>query len=274
MDTEPALLRPIVEAPSRLLQWSESRAMFELTAFLAASPLLRAVGRGDRHPVLVLPGFTTSDASTAPLRWVLRSQGYWTHGWGLGRNMGPTGRVLRGLHDRLEMLADRHGRPVSLIGHSLGGIYARELARSHPDSVRQVITLGSPFRLEPGDRSAASPIADRIQHRWRTEELRMTEAEVAKPPVPVPSTAIYSRSDGVVRWHTCIDTSCDQHENIEVRGSHIGLGINPAAVYAISDRLAQPEDDWRPFRPPLTLRHHYPRPVDFDAERRVGKLAG
>lgn len=247
--------------------------MFELGAFLAASPLLRALGRGDRHPVLVLPGFTGDDNSTAPLRWLLRSQGYWTHGWGLGTNMGPTGRVVRGIHRRLEMLHERHGRAVSLIGWSLGGIYAREMARTNPDAVRQVITLGSPFRLEPGDRSAASPIADRMAHRWRVEELNMTEAEINKPPLPVPSSAIYSRSDGVVRWHTCINEKCDQHENIEVRGSHTGLGWNPAVLYAISDRLAQTEGEWRPFRAPIGLRFHFPRPADFDASRRAAPLA-
>ena len=268
---EHAALKP-VDAPNRYLQMSESQAMFEMGAFLAASPLLRLVGRGDRHPVLVLPGFTGGDQSTAPLRWVLRSQGYWTHGWGLGQNMGPTGRVIRGMRQRLDVLAERHGRAVSLIGWSLGGIYARELARDNPDAVRQVITLGSPFRLEPGDQSAATPIADRVAHRWRAEELRMTESELSKPPVPVPSTAIYSRSDGVVRWHTCINEACENHENIEVRGTHSGLGWNPFAVYAISDRLAQPEGTWRPFKPPLALRYHYPRPADWDHERRMAPL--
>lgn len=261
--------RRTVTPPSRLLQWSESRAMFELTAFLAASPALRAVGRGDRHPVLVLPGFTTSDVSTRPLRWLLRSQGYWVHSWGLGRNMGPTPRVIEGIHDRLTMLAERHGRTVTLIGHSLGGIYAREMARENPTAVRQVITLGSPFRLEPGDRSAASPIADQVEHRWRLDAIRLTQAEEAKPPLAVPSTSIYSRTDGVVRWHTCLNTPGEQHENIEVRGSHVGLAVNPAAVYAISDRLAQPEGTWRPFRAPLALRHQFPRPAEFDPKRRV-----
>jgi pimeloyl-ACP methyl ester carboxylesterase len=265
--------RPVT-APSAWLQWSESRAVFELTAFLAASPALRAVGRGDRHPVLVLPGFTTSDVTTRPLRWVLRSQGYWVHGWGLGRNLGPTPRVAEGIHHRLDRLHERHGRPVTLIGHSLGGIYAREMARHNPDAVRQVITLGSPFRLVHGDRSAASAIADQVEHRWRHEAIRFTEAEADKPPLAVPSTAIYSRTDGVVRWHTCINDRSEQHENIEVRGSHCGLAVNPAAVYAISDRLSQPQDRWAPFEPPAALRRLYPRAAHFDASQRTMPLAG
>ena len=215
----------------------ESRALFELGAFAAASPVLRLVGRGDRHPVLVLPGFTASDRSTVPLRTTLRAQGYWVHGWGLGRNMGPDRRVVDGIARRLEELHERHGRTVSLVGWSLGGVYARSLARSHPAAVRQVITLGSPFRSFPG----------------------MREERLAQ--LTVPSTAIYSRTDGIVHWSTCIDAERAQTENIEVRGSHSGLGHNPAVLLAVSDRLSQPEGEWRPFRPPPGMGRLYPTSV-------------
>ncbi len=151
------------EAPSPILRLMESRALFEFGAIAAASPLLRVIGRGDNHPVLILPGFLAGDSSTAPLRSILQSQGYWVHGWRLGRNLGPTQDVVDGLIDRLQDLHDRHQRPVSLIGWSLGGIYARRLARKWPDMVRQVITLGSPFRITPEDRSAASALFDRLQ---------------------------------------------------------------------------------------------------------------
>ena len=118
-----------VRAPSALLLAAEQRAVLELGAFFAASPLLRMAGRGDRHPVLVLPGFTAGDRSTAPLRWFLRSQGWWAHGWHLGPNFGPTRRVVNGIQERLDELHGLHGRAVSSVGWSLGGIYARELAR-------------------------------------------------------------------------------------------------------------------------------------------------
>jgi pimeloyl-ACP methyl ester carboxylesterase len=258
-----------IEPPSRWLQLSEGRALLEMTAFLASSPLLRILGRGDGHPVLVLPGFTTDDASTQPLRWVLRSQGYWVHGWRLGRNLGPMAETVDGIHARLEEVAEYHGRSVTLIGHSLGGIYAREMARRNADVVRQVITLGSPFRLTAGDRSAAQPLADLLQHRWSYESINFLQQEDDKPPLTVPSTAIYSRTDGVVRWHACIDSAGERHENIEVRSSHCGLAINPASVYAISDRLAQPDGQWTPFRPPPTLRSLYPRAAHFDPAQRL-----
>ena len=239
--------------------------MFEWGAFAATAPWLRLTGRGDHHPVLVLPGFTAGDRSTSPLRAVLISNGYWTHGWRLGANLGPSDHVLDGIHERLEMLHVRHGRPVSVIGWSLGGIYARELAREHPDAVRQVITLGSPFRMTPGDRSAASWLTDRLPSRFARDVLRMSDHEADKPPLTVPSTAIYSRTDGVVRWHTCIDTESGVHENVEVHATHSGLGYNPAVLFVVLDRLAQPEGDWRRFQAPAPLRALFPRPVSWCA---------
>jgi hypothetical protein len=254
-----------VRAPSPVLLALEQLAVLEFGAFLASSPFLRAAGRGDRHPVLVLPGFAASDRSTVPLRNVLRSHGYWVHGWGLGRNVGPTADIVEGLEKRLVTLNERHGVKVSLVGWSLGGIYARELARLHPEAVRQVITLGSPFRLREGDRTNASALANRLSHLFVPMSDDAAWPEDERPPLTVPVTNIYTRTDGVVRWHVCIDSDGPQRENIEVRGSHTGLGHNPAVIVAIIDRLAQPEGEWRPFRPPRHLTHAYPRPEWHDA---------
>jgi pimeloyl-ACP methyl ester carboxylesterase len=259
--------RQPIDQPNSWLRMGESRAVLEFGAFLAASPALRLLGRGDRHPVLVLPGFTATDRSTVPLRGVLQAQGYWVHGWRLGPNLGPTDRVLDGIQDRLTELHHRHQRKVTVIGWSLGGIYARELARNNPTAVRQVITLGSPFRLTRQDKSAASALFDQLEGSFSERFHRLVLGENATAPIPVPSTAIYSRSDGVVRWHACIDVESEGCENVEVRGSHSGLGWNPAAVYAITNRLAQPEDDWRKFSPPLALRHMFPRPVSWTGRR-------
>jgi pimeloyl-ACP methyl ester carboxylesterase len=254
--------------PSPLLRLMESRAVFELGAVAAASPLLRVIGRGDNHPVLILPGFLAGDPSTAPLRSVLRGQGYWVHGWQLGRNLGPTPRVIDGLVARLTTLYEHHERPVSLIGWSLGGIYARRLARRFPHMVRQVITLGSPFRIDPAvDRSAVSALYDRLgpTHAVSVDDaLPCLEAG----PLPVPATAIYTRTDGVVRWWQCLESIGDERENIEVRASHTGLGFHPAVIYAISDRLALPPGDWRPFRAPLGFGYHYPHPADWTPDLR------
>ncbi len=253
-----------VRAPSRRLQLMEVAVWpFEVAGFWAVQPALRALGRGDDHPVLLLPGFGASDLSTVPLRWTLRGQGYWAHAWQQGRNVGPTRRAVTGMRRRLEQLFGAHGRPVTVIGQSLGGIYARVLAREQPHMVRQVITLGSPYRMVEGDRSAAQPAWRRVEH-LHTADLPLRDlAEHERPPLAVPATSIYSRTDGIAPWQTCIDVVGPSSENIEIRGSHVGMAVNPATVFAILDRLAQPEDDWRPFQPPLPIRPWYPRATDW-----------
>ena len=204
--------------------------------------------RGDGHPVLVLPGFIATDLSTQPLRRFLTGVGYDAHEWRLGRNLGPRaiGREGEKLVARLRAIHEATGQKVSLVGWSLGGIMARIVARRAPEAVRQIITLGSPF--------AGSPRATNV---WRAYELFTgqriddphTQAQLnegAAPP-PVPSTAIYSREDGVVAWQNCREQETPITDNIEVHGSHCGLGVNPTVLYAIADRLAQAEDEWHPF---------------------------
>jgi pimeloyl-ACP methyl ester carboxylesterase len=219
------------------------RAIWELQAFLAAYPLLQRAPRGDGHPVLVLPGLAASDVSTRPLRTYLKAQGYAAHGWKQGPNHGPRSGVEAGIDARLAELALHYNRKVSLIGWSLGGVFAREAARRSPDLVRRVITLGSPFANEP-----------KASNAWRFYEVLSgrqvddwPDREAMKLPPPVPSTAIYTRSDGIVAWQGCREQESATTENIEVDGSHSGLGYNPAVLYAIADRLALPEGEWRPF---------------------------
>src|SRR5260370_37136654 len=135
--------------PSRALMFPEGRAIQECRAFLGALPLRSGAPRGDGHPVLVLPGLVASDTSTRPLRSFLKSRGYAVSGWRQGRNLGPRDGVQRAMVDLVHELNDTHGRKVSLIGWSLGGVYARQLAKVMPDRVRSVITLGSPFGGHP-----------------------------------------------------------------------------------------------------------------------------
>ncbi|NMO00906.1 alpha/beta hydrolase [Gordonia sp. TBRC 11910] len=229
-----------------------ARSSVDFWALAASYPMLATLPRGQRHPVLVLPGFMTNDRWTVTLRGLLRTLGYQAHGWRLGRNVGPTAQVLDGLSARLDELHGRYGQPVTLIGWSLGGVFARQLARSHPEQVRQVITLGSPFRLARHDQSWAAPIYSRFEHR-HAERLQLPlESDAA--PLPVPSTSIYSRIDGIVAWQTCVDRPGEQAENIAVWSSHFGFGHHPAVIWAIADRLAQPAGRWAPFQAPALLR--------------------
>jgi len=260
--TEPvkAVLAPL-RAPSRCVRMMEQGAPFELGALWAASPLLRTLGRGDHHPVLIMPGFLGDDRSTLPLRYHLRSWGFWAHGMHGGQNLGPTPKLLGQIDERLDAIHNRHGRKVSLVGWSAGGQYARHLARRHPEIVRQVITLGTPLQLRPEDGTSVSFLADRLQHRFDPEFRRLADHE--RGPLPVPSTSIYTRTDGVVPWQACLDIVDDRHENVEVKGTHCGMGYNLAALGVIADRLSQPEDDWRPFHAPVWLRSLYPRPASW-----------
>ena len=229
--------------PSRDLLLLELRAIWELGAFFTMYPLLRLTPRGDGHPVLVLPGLAASDTSTRPLRAFLKDRGYRAHGWALGPNHGPRPGAEEKMQERLASLFDRYQQKVTLIGWSLGGIFAREMARRAPELVRSVITLGSPFSGAP-KASNAWKLYERVSERsvedWERREM------MRRPP-PVPATAIFSRTDGIVAWQGCLEQEGPQSENIEVEGSHCGLGHNPAVLFAIADRLAQPQGQWRHF---------------------------
>jgi pimeloyl-ACP methyl ester carboxylesterase len=249
-------------APSLRLRALENLAVLELWGAVPTLPVVGLAAQGDGHPVLVLPGFTSSDTPTWYLRSVLRMKGFASHGWGLGTNVGPHPRIIRGMVRRLHALADRNDQAVSLVGWSLGGIYARELARAHPELVRTVVTLGSPFRLRDDDRSTAQLLYRRLAPRDDPFPGRRAH-EHHREPMPVPTTSIYTRTDGVVRWHACIDEVSRTSENIEVRGTHSGLGFNASALLAVVDRLAQPVGAWRRFEPPRLLRPLYPAPATW-----------
>ena len=235
-----------MKPPSRLLFALELRAFPELGGFVASLPLLTALApRGDGHPVLVLPGLVTSDRSTVPLRSFLKGRGYATYGWALGRNYGPLPGFEEKMLDRVKELADKHGRKVSLVGWSLGGIYARQLAKMLPDEVRGVITLGSPFNGDPRATNAWKLYEFTSGHKVDDRERHMGGAISDSPPVP--TTAIYSRTDGICAWQNCVENDLPHTESIEVEASHCGLGHHPAVVYAVADRLAQPEGAWKKF---------------------------
>ena len=221
------------------------RAVFELGLLAMSRPLLAASPSGDGHPVIVLPGFFAGDRSTGILRGFLRERGYSVHGWRLGRNTGPTRRILAGLEDRFRTVSERHGRKCSLVGWSLGGIFAREIARDNPDHVRQVITLGTPFRMSRLDQLGAGRLYAAVSSR-HDPAAKTVEDLWSAPPLQVPSTAIYSRSDGMAPWQVCQDGTGPQRESVEVFGSHSGLGHNPLVLAIVADRLSQPEGAWSP----------------------------
>ncbi len=227
------------------------RAFAEASMLLGSHWLLTRLPKGDGHPVLTLPGFLATDSSTAVLRMYLRSWGYDAHSWSLGRNLGLRRDVdiEAKLLDRVAAIRHKTGRRVTLLGWSLGGVFAREAARACPDLVRGVITLGSPL----GD-----PKATAIWRLYEAiSETEITDPDVAqrvaqlRDPIPgVPVSAIYSDSDSIVS----ADISClpvdEGVESIRVFSSHFGMGLNPLVLAVIADRLGQgPWPRWAPYRP-------------------------
>jgi pimeloyl-ACP methyl ester carboxylesterase len=235
--------RELVEAPGPLLLMLEARAPWEYAAMVAAAPWLKRLPVGDGHPVLVYPGLGAADVTTLPLRNFLRERGYTPYPWKQGFNFGPKHGVLERCREQLQQVAARHGQPASLIGWSLGGVYARELAKEQPQNVRCVITLGTPFNGHP-----------RATNAWRFYELVSGQSthdpaliEQIRGLPPCPTTSIYSKTDGVVAWQCSLNPEHPQAENIEVHASHIGMGMNPLALYAIADRLRQDPQQWQRF---------------------------
>jgi pimeloyl-ACP methyl ester carboxylesterase len=255
--------------PSALTFATEpARATGEMLAFTALTPLLTRLPTGDGRPVLVLPGFTASDQSTASLRYVLARLDYSVHGWHLGQNLGPSQRIVDGMINRFEEIHQRYGgQPVTLVGWSLGGLYSRALAARFPDKVRHVITLGSPFRLTRAEETNVGRWFDRTApvHGLRRPHSADFRREPYSGPPSVPSTAVFTKADGVVPWRSCVDVAGDRSENLEVFGSHCGLGYNPAVLGIVADRLRLADGEWRPFAPapwhvgPYRTRPHIER---------------
>ena len=229
----------------------EGRAFWEFGSMMASKPFLNRLQRGDGHPVMVLPGLSATDLSTRPLRSFLKDRGYQSYTWNQGRNLGLREGLLENMLDRVDMITNTHGEKLSLVGWSLGGIFARELAKLRPDLIRNVISLGSPHS---GDHKAT--------HAWRfynlvaghkvDEDPLGIKALLHKAP-NVPTTSIYTKTDGVVAWENCyqrkpVNPEKAKHvENICVHASHMGLGVNPSVMYLLADRLAQREGRWKPF---------------------------
>lgn len=256
-----------VERPSWLLAALEGRAIYELGAYFLTFPFLKSAPRGNGQPVLVIPGLMTSDLSTRPLRHFLKEQGYTAYGWEMGRNFGRDLHPKDGLKpdsqifDHLREIRERHGQKVTLIGWSLGGLIARELSRQRTDDIQQVITLGSPF-------NGRNPHATNVEHffekfsGYRIDDFDEALIERAGMPPPVPSTAIYSKTDGIAAWECCIEEDSDMTENIGVLSSHFGLGHNPMVLWMIADRLHQIGDDWRPFARSGVTQFLYGNPAE------------
>jgi len=249
-----ATRHPHTGRPDPLHSALEVRAIVEIAMLPWLVPILMAAPRGDGHPVLLLPGFMGSEATLIGLEVFLRSRGYAVETWGLGRNVGFHPKHAAALEQKIRFLHHTTGRKVSLVGWSLGGVFALYGAHQAPECVRCVVTLGSPLTVDPG--GSASPPLVKAMYRLIAHPLGTSAHEMQprarklreRRPLNLPLSCLYSLSDGVVPpQEATVEADPALHENIRVPGSHVGLGFNAVVLWIVADRLSQPEGQWRPF---------------------------
>lgn len=232
---------PTASPPSRLATLLEFRAPLDWATILLRAPQLLAAPRGDGRPVMLLPGYGTDEGSMRPLGHYLRFLGYDVYDWGLGRNRGDVEDYIVNVGERAtEIQRELDGKALTLIGWSLGGVVAREVARLFEGQVREVITLGTPIVGGPKYTVAAERFA-----RSANLDLDAFEEEVhARNSIGIsqPVTSIYSKLDGVVGWRASVDNYNRQANNIEVYSSHFGIGINGRVWRLIAGILAASRD--------------------------------
>ncbi|MDF7775840.1 alpha/beta hydrolase [Sphingomonas sp. AOB5] len=230
-------VRDETHAPSPLAWMLEpARAAWNVAELMLAQEQLKAAPRGDGRPVLLLPGLFNSDRSNFVMRGFLEKLGYRVFGWELGRNFGvrAVGPEAERLIARIEAIRDETGEKVTLIGVSLGGIMARLVAHRRGDLVREVITVSSPYAGPPTATNVWKAFELITGEKIGDDQVKARSAEAAAP-LPIPTTAIWSRSDGLVNGMICRDDNC---RAIEITSSHMGVQLKPETLLAIADVLA------------------------------------
>lgn len=204
--------------------------------------------RGDGSAVVLIPGFLGTDYYMPELYFWLRRIGYKPYLSGIGWNANCLNKLGRRLTSTIERAAGNTGKPVHLIGHSMGGVLARAVAAQHPQSIASVIGLGSPFRgirSHPLAMKAAERVRARIFRKKNNERPECfsgdCDCEVVKAwespfPATIPQSAVYTKTDGIVDWRVCVDV--DAANNFEVDGTHVGLVVNPQVYRTIAARLS------------------------------------
>ncbi len=230
--TQPAASGP----PPRFRLAAEAASGLEAARLVGAGPRLRRMPRGDGHVVVDVPGWRAPELSGLPLRRYLSWLGYDARGWGFGTNTGDPERDARRLTTTVADLAAASGRSVSLVGWSLGGVIAREVARRRPELVRRVVTYGTPVVGGP----SYTAVAGAYSHDIAESASRLTAELDAAEPIRVPISVIFSRRDGIVAWEACLDRVSPNVEHVEVRSTHIGMGVDPDVWAVVAQRLARP----------------------------------
>lgn len=263
-DSDPAPLLGLLEGP---------RFLLELQAFFVFAPWLMSAPKGDGHPVLILPGLSATDNSTFLIRQFLKTRGYRTYGWDAGVNRGlRLAGGVDGMRKRISSLAEKHGRKISLVGFSIGGSQAQRLAALEPSAVRRVISVGAPLAPPEPELKPTWRLYENVGGQVVGRDVVRSLVAVAAQPLPMHCVSVYSRSDGIIGdLHSYLrqgssarsiegqGTAESSRELLEVVSGHYGMLVNPAVFHALADRLAQPEQNWRPFSAQGLKRPLFPR---------------
>ncbi|WP_137120109.1 esterase/lipase family protein [Segeticoccus rhizosphaerae] len=239
MPTAPSMQR-VLSHPWLLAPFEPYRASIELASVPFMAPFLLGATRAHGQPVLAVPGLCGGNGWTLAMRSHLRALGHSPHRMHRGTMLGKPATVVQTLIDRVDQISHEEG-PVGLVGWSVGGAFARQVALARPDRVRLLVTLGAP-----------------LDGAWYA-----TRWAAAMRPLPVPVTAVYSRSDGVFDWHRCLQPRGPRAENVEIISSHLGMGVHPAALHVVADRLGQAPHIWHAYRQPFSRpeRGQHPDPA-------------
>ena len=239
----------VSKKPSRLNRLMEAGVVAEAFLHFSSRPWMRKLPIGDGHPVLVIPGFFANDALTSQMRTALRLIGYNPYGWEYGANKGLRQENLDHLKRRLAAIYRLHKQPVSIIGWSLGGFYARALANLHPELARQVITMGTPIHLPKADfKPGDGTLMKMVESLNRPDDpiYRTPELWLDLPQVPL--TSVFTKTDGIAHWQYCLNKHDATTQNIGLPSTHTGLMHNPLALYVVAERLRFNRENWRPMK--------------------------
>lgn len=221
--------------PDPLAFRGELRTLVQPLRLLGRTPWLLRAPRGDGGVVLDIPGWRAPEASMAPLRTFLRRLGHDARPWGFGTNVGHPERDADRLLPVVRRAADTSGRPVALVGWSLGGVVAREVARRAPALVSAVVTYGTPVIGGP-----AHTLGARSWGKAEVDRIEALQADLDRTdPILVPVTAIFTRNDHVVNWLACLDHASPDVHHVEARSTHLGLGLDPDVWLAVAEALAE-----------------------------------
>ncbi len=251
--------QPAIEPPALYKLAAECRIAVEAPLFLSVPWRRLPVPKGDGHPVVLLPGFMTPDASMRPLARELSKLGYRAETWGEGFNLGSKPQLMERLITKLETLRAKTGMQVSLVGWSLGGIMSRKLAVKRPNLIRRVIMLGSPIHGTATSTRVGALMA-MVEKTRKTTVIQRRGTPTRPAPCKVPVVSLFNQFDAIANWKNCFETESPNAENIHVTASHFGFGMNPAVMQVLTDRLAQPRSGFHPYHAP-GFAHSFIQPM-------------